>query len=424
MHVAIVTAGGAGMFCGSCLHDNLWARALQEAGQQVTLIPLYTPVRVDDADQTSSRIFYGGINVYLDEHVPGWKWLPRWLTRPLDAPWLLNWATRFGVSNDAAELGAMTVDLLRGSHGPQAAEGRQLVRFLTRELQPDIICFSNVMLCADVASLKAKFCGPVLCVLQGDDVFLDGLAEPYRSDVFQLLKPVVAAIDGFIVHSRFYASFMTEYLQIPPEKMHFLPLAIDSRGHPGRPKPAGSPLTVGYFARVAPEKGLREFVAAALRLNSLRQDVRFLAGGYVQPQCQRYLEDVLRLAAPLGDRFRYAGSPNTVAEKAALYQQFDLLTVPSPYREPKGLYVLEAWANGVPVVQPAHGHFPELVHDTGGGRCVPAGNAAALAEAWDELLRDEPRRFEMAHRGWTAIRERHDLPALAEASSRLWNALH
>ncbi|MFT5325958.1 MAG: hypothetical protein ACI8P0_003832, partial [Planctomycetaceae bacterium] len=50
MHVAIITAGGAGMFCGSCMHDNTWARALRDAGHDVILIPTYTPIRVDEED--------------------------------------------------------------------------------------------------------------------------------------------------------------------------------------------------------------------------------------------------------------------------------------------------------------------------------------------------------------------------------------
>ena len=423
MRVAIVTAGGAGMFCGSCMHDNAWARAMSEAGTEVTLIPLYTPIRLDDSDHTSTRIYYGGINVYLDQHLPGWSRLPRGLTHWLDAPWLLDWAVRWGISNDAAELGAMTVALLRGPRGPQAAEGEQLVRFLARDLKPDVICFSNVMLCAEIERLKSKFPGPVLCTLQGDDVFLDALVEPYRAQVRELLRPIAAAIDGFIVHSRYYRDHMSAYLQISPEKFHFLPLGIDCRGHTGRPKPAGSPPTIGYFARIAPEKGLRELVEAALVLDRRRKDFQIVAGGYVQPHCQRYLEEVQRMAGPLGDRFQYGGSPATLAEKTALYQTFDLLSVPSPYREPKGLYVLEAWANGIPVVQPAHGHFPELVDDVAGGLCVEPGNPQALAHAWDELLSAEPRRRALAEAGWSQVREKYDLPALAAASERLWSEI-
>lgn len=423
MHVTIVTAGGAGMFCGSCLHDNAWARGLREAGVDVTLLPLYTPIRVDDENLTSTRIFYGGINVYLDQHVPGWRYLPRWLTRVLDSPRLINWATGFGVSNDAAELGAMTAAMLRGPNGPQAREGAELVRFLARELKPDVVVFSNVMLAAEAARLKSEFDGLILCSLQGDDIFLEGLTEPWKSQAFELLRPITAAIDGFLLHSRFYADFMGDYLGIPAAKRHLLPLAVDCRGHDGQPRPRGNPATIGYFARLAPEKGLRELVLAGLELNRRRQDFRIVAGGYAPPQFRKYFEEVQRLAAPLGDRFHYAGSPDTVAEKVALLKTFDVLSVPTPYREPKGLYVLEAWANGVPVVQPAHGHFPELVEAAGGGLCVEPGNPAALADGWSRLLDDEPLRRTLAEAGREQVRTRHDLPALAAQSRAMLERL-
>lgn len=424
MHLAIVTAGGAGMFCGSCMHDNAWARALMAAGTEVTLLPLYTPIRVDEADQTSTRVFFGGVNVYLDQYVPGWRYLPRWLTRPLDAEWLLRAVSNRGVSNNAAELGAMTEAILLGQHGPQAREGEQLVHFLTRELKPDAIIFSNVMLCGVVERLKTEFKGPVFCTLQGDDIFLEGLTEPHRSRVFERLRPIVDQIDGFLVHSRFYAEFMQRYLSIPAEKLHQIPLGIECHGHTGLPRAVGSPPTIGYFARLAPEKGLRELVEAALILHQRGVNFRVLAGGYLNPKQPQYWQEVQRLAAPLGDRFHYAGSPNTLAEKVDIFRQFDVLSVPSPYRDPKGLYVLEAWANGVPVVQPAHGHFPELIEETTvGGITVTPGDPAALAEGLQRMLSDENLRRSCAQAGWEAVRKNHDLPVLAAATQNLFTRM-
>ena len=419
MRVAIIPAGAGGMFCGSCLHDNAWARGLQALQIDATLLPLYTPIRVDEANHSGQRVFYGGINVYLDSYVPGWKHLPRWLTRPLNASWLLNLAAKRGVSNDAAELGSLAVSMLQGAAGPQAREGAELIDFLIRELHPDVIIFSNLMLAADAARLKAAFRGPILCTLQGDDIFLNGLHEPWRSQALELLCTIAQSIDGFITHSHFYAESMGTLLGIPASKFHQLPLAIDCQGHDGQPRPRESLGTIGYFARVAPEKGLKEFIAAGLKLNEQRQDFRLVAGGYLPPQFQTYLEECQQLAAPLQDRFVYAGSPDLLPEKVALIRSFDILSVPAPYRDPKGLYVLEAWANGVPVVQPDHGHFPEVLDDVGGGWCVPAGNALSLAAAWNELLSDEARRLELGHKGWHGVRAKHDISVLATKTRTL-----
>ena len=135
MHIAIVTAGGAGMFCGSCMHDNTWAKALRAAGVEVSLIPLYTPIRVDEEDQTSSPVFFGGINTYLNDHFSLWRRIPRFMTRWLDSPAMIDRATRGAISNDATELGSMAVSMLRGEEGPHRRAGEELAEFVARLVQ-------------------------------------------------------------------------------------------------------------------------------------------------------------------------------------------------------------------------------------------------------------------------------------------------
>src|SRR5262245_47215530 len=129
MHIALITAGGAGMFCGSCMHDNTLARALMAAGHEVSLIPTYTPIRVDERDASRHQVFLGGINVYLDAAVPLWQRLPRAFVRWLDAPGVIRLVSRIGISANARKLGRLTVALLEGDHGPQAREIDELADF-------------------------------------------------------------------------------------------------------------------------------------------------------------------------------------------------------------------------------------------------------------------------------------------------------
>ena len=65
MKIAYITAGAAGMYCGSCLHDNTLAAALMAKGHEVALIPTYTPTRTDEEDVSIDRVFYGAVNVFL-----------------------------------------------------------------------------------------------------------------------------------------------------------------------------------------------------------------------------------------------------------------------------------------------------------------------------------------------------------------------
>ena len=108
------------------------------------------------------------------------------------------------------------------------------------------------------------------------------------------------------------------------------------------------------------------------------------------------------------------------ATKVRFLQSLDILTVPTVYREPKGLYVLEAWANGVPVVQPRHGSFPELIEAAGGGVLVTPEDPAELAHALRELLENHQRRAELARRGFDAVRERFHAAVMAQNTLRVY----
>ena len=416
MHIAIVTAGGAGMFCGSCMHDNTWARALTSAGVEVSLIPTYTPIRVDEQDQSTGPVFFGGINVYLDYRSSLWRKIPKLFTRWLDAPWIINLVTRNFISNDAQHLGALTVAMLQGDTGPEQSQTAELVEFLGRELRPDAVCFSNALLAGALPSLKRSFSGPVYCTLQGDDIFLESLVEPYRRQALERLWKLVPEFDRFLVHSDYYRRFMSEYLHIPTDKFDLLPLGIDLAGHDGQPRlQAGDPFTIGYFARICPEKGLHQLMDAFRLLHQKYPRTRLRAGGYLGPRDQEYFRGVVRAAADLGGAFEYVGSPDREG-KVAFLKSLDVLSVPTVYREPKGIYVLEALANGVPVVQPRHGAFPEMLEATAGGLLVEPGNPADLARAFEELLNNPDLRLRLARTGQENVRRRFDSNALARGT--------
>jgi glycosyltransferase involved in cell wall biosynthesis len=422
MHVALITAGGAGMFCGSCMHDNTLARALIAEGHSVTLIPTYTPIRLDERDVSTDRVFLGGINVYLDEIVPLWRRLPRGLVGWLDAPGLIRLVSRFAISADARKLGKLTVDLLKGIEGPQAREIDELATFIGRDLRPDLVCFSNALLAGVLPSLRQVFSGRVDCLLQGDDIFLDELTEPYRAQALELLRRHARLFDRFLVHSGYYRDFMAEYLSLPQSAMHVVPLGIDLAGHDGAPRQAaGDPFTIGYFARVCPEKGLHLLLDAFRIVHQKYPRTRLVAGGYLGRRDEAYFAKLTREAADLGDAFGYIGSPAGHEEKVAFLKSLDVLSVPTVYREPKGIYVLEALANGVPVVQPRHGAFPEIIEATGGGMLVAPGDAIDLARGLIELVMDGQRRHDLAHRGQVTVRERFDARTMALATLAVWS---
>ena len=421
--IAYLTAGAAGMFCGSCMHDNTLAAALVRLGVDIQLIPTYTPIRTDEHDVSVDRVFFGGVNVYLQQKFPLFRHLPPLLDRLLDRPWFLRWVTSRGISIDPRELGALTVSMLRGSHGYQGKEVRRLCRWLESDLNPDLVVLTNILIGGCIPEIKRRLQVPVLVTLQGDDVFLDSLCPPYRDQALEQIRGLVGSVDGFLVNSSYYAQYMVDYLGLPPERVHRVPLGIQTedfqRDCHATPDPAGRPRRIGYLARLSPEKGLHVLVDAFLDLRRRAgcEDVQLHVAGWLGDDHRGYAEaEFAKLeAAGLQDAFRYAGSLDREA-KIDFLAGLDVFSVPATYRDPKGLYVLEAMAAGVPVVQPRHGAFPELLEHTGGGCLTEPDDAASLANTLYELLRDEQRRRAMGAAGQAAVFESFNARRMAQAT--------
>lgn len=421
--IAYVTAGAAGMYCGSCMHDNTLASALTRLGVDVQLIPTYTPIRTDEEDVSIDQVFFGGINVFLEQQVPGYRFLPGVARSWLDRPSLIRWATKRASSMSPKSLGALTVSMLRGEQGYQAAEVAKICDWLSSTVHPELVNFSNVLIAGCVPHLKRELDVPIVVTLQGDDVFLESLPEPYKSQALAEIRKLVEHIAAFLTHSRYYANFMSEYLGIPIEKFRIVPLGIDTRGFPAASgldcARLDGPPTIGYLARLSPEKGLHVLVDAFIELSrreSLR-DVRLEIAGWLGDDHRAYAESAFAKLreAGLQDRFRYAGSIGR-EEKVAFLQQLDVLSVPTTYREPKGLFVLEALAAGVPVVVPDHGAFPELLAATGGGRLVPPNDPLALADELEKTLLDPPACRQLGHAGAKIVHERFNAEVMARTT--------
>lgn len=394
------------MYCGSCLHDNTLAGALMRAGHDVALIPTYTPMRTDEADVSNKPIHYGAINVYLQQKWRLFERSPALLDRLLDRPALLRWVSRFAASTDARELGALTLSILRGEAGHQRKELERLVEFVG-SLQPDIVQLTNAMFLGIGAQLRRRLNVPVVSGLTGEDLFLEELSEPYRSQVREEMVKRAREVDGFVATSRYYAELMQTFLEVDATKMHVAPLGINVEDFESRAPSASErdPVTLGYLARICPEKGLHLLLEAfrILRQSERHSRLRVKVAGYLGERDRAYFERQRQALRDWGlsEAVQLQGEVDR-REKLAFLQSVDLLSVPTIYREPKGLFVLEGWAAGIPVVQPRHGAFPELL-EVGGGLLVEPHSAAALADGLQALIEDPDRRAELGRQGRRAV---------------------
>ncbi len=427
MRIAYVAAGAAGMYCGTCIHDNTLAAALQRFGHDVVLLPLYTPLRTDEESVSLRQVFYGAVNVYLQQKSGIFRHTPRLLDRLLDRPALLNAVSRFAASTAAEDLGALTLSVLRAEDGKQRKELDRLVEWM-RDFRPDVVQIANSMLLGIGAEIKRQIGVPIVCGLTGEDIFLDELPEPYRSEVTGELRRHAREADAFIATSRYYADAMVDFLQVPTERVHVVHLGInlDTIGIEPHQRDEADSLTLGYMARICPEKGLHLFLEAFHQIVVERPSLPVVAraAGYVGGRDRDYLETQRRLVREWGleDRVELLGEVD-LEGKRALLMGSDVVAVPTTYKEPKGLFVLEALAHGVPVVQPRHGAFPELIELTGGGILVEPGSAGALADGLTSLLDDSERRIELGRRGRHAVRDQFNSDTMTRETLDIYEAV-
>ncbi|MBY0523542.1 MAG: glycosyltransferase [Gemmataceae bacterium] len=417
MRIAYITAGAAGMYCGSCMHDNTLVSALRAAGHDALLIPTYTPIKTDEPDVSQKRVFFGGINVYLQQKLALFRHTPWALDRLLDFRPLLRWVSRFAMRTQADELADLAISMLEGDHGHQRKEILKLADWFSGELKPDIINLTNVLQAGMVPEIKRRVPVPFLATLQGDDLFLEGLPEPSRTRALELVRANCRKLDGFLTTSAYYADFMAGYLAIPRERIHVVHPGLNLTGHGGpEPDRNGQPLTIGYFARICPEKGLHVLVEAfrILRQTPGTPPCRLRVSGYLGGRDRAYFDKLYTQIKEwsLVDDFEHVESP-THASKVHFLQSLDVLSVPTVYREPKGLYILEALANGVPVVQPRHGSFPELIEKTGGGILVHPEDPEDLARGLRQVLDDVAHRQELGRKGKEAVHSEFNAATMA-----------
>ena len=145
--------------------------------------------------------------------------------------------------------------MLQGTNGFLRGEIQELVRFLSGEISPEIINLPNSLLIALAPAIKAELNVPVCCTLQGEDLFLEGLPEVHRKESIRLIREHADAVDAFIAVSHFGARSMANYLGINIDRIHVVPLGINFDGFEPADRKDSEPFTIGYLARITPEKG-------------------------------------------------------------------------------------------------------------------------------------------------------------------------
>jgi len=423
MRILSITAGAAGMYCGSCFRDNALARELMARQHDVTLMPVYTPTRTDETNVSRRGVLFGGISVYLQQYSSLFRKTPWFLDRLWDSPRVIDAFAGRAVSSDARLLGNLTVSMLKGEHGALRKEFDKLIEWTRDEAPPDVVNLPNSLLIAMAGPLKRAFRKPVFVTLQGEELFLDSLPSPYREQSLALIRSHIDAVDGFIAVSEYCAEFMRTYLGIPAARISVVPLGIDMSGYQAH-EPGSGPFRIGYFARIAPEKGLQVLAQAYVKVRQRTgADLRLDVAGYLAQAHAGFLRDATRIVERAGfaDEFNYAGELDREG-KLGFLRRLDVLSVPATYDEPKGMFLLEAMASGVPVVQPRRGAFTEVVEKTGGGVLVAVDDVDALADGLFQLWQNRDQAAALGKQAFAGVRQHYTIQQSATRLLEVYGA--
>jgi glycosyltransferase involved in cell wall biosynthesis len=289
-------------------------------------------------------------------------------------------------------------------------------------IKPDLVHLPTLPFIGVARKLKSALGVPIFCTLSGEDIFLDELPEPHRAESFRLIAEQSRHIEAFVSTTKYYARHCVEHFALPCEKVHVVPMGIRVEDFEPRNGSPDAPFTIGYLARICREKGLADLCEAFVLLRRAGRDCRLNVAGYLAASQKKFLDglrDYLRQPATWG-HFEILGEVSR-QQKIEFFQTLDAFSVPSIYREAKGLYVLEAMASGVPVVEPAHGSFPELIESTGGGLLYePALGPRGLADSLAHLMDQPEERRRLGVAGHDAVRRVHTDKVMAEETWSLY----
>ena len=425
--IQITPGSGDNFYCENCLRDQALLRTLNAQGHHIKMVPLYLPIKVDSPNiSMDAPIFYGGVNVYLQQKVGLFRRTPRWVDSVFDNRALLSQVSRKAGMTSSRELGETTLSMLKGEDGHQVKELDRLVEWLSRDInKPDVIILSNVLLGGLAAALRKRLQVPVVCLLQDEEAFIDALGEPYSKEAWDLLRKCCQDMDALIAVSRSYADRIAPRLDLDENRLHTLYMGIDIDEYQPADSPPARP-TIGFLSRMCFERGLDTLVDTFILLKQnpeLKTCQMQISGGKSQAD-ESFLRIVRRRLETAGVAEDVAFMPEFLGEKRRQWlKELTVMCVPEKEEAAYGLFALEAQAAGVPIVVPRIGIFPELIELTGGGVLVEINSPRFFSTVLSPLLLDPGSAHELGQKGRRGIEEHFNVETTATNLIDLFNEI-
>ena len=421
MKITFLTPGTGSYYCGACMRDNALANALIKDGHEAELLPMYLPLMLDEdseGQESDSPVFFGGINIFLQQKFAVFRHSPEWFDKLLNNPNLLRSAAKRSHMTSARDHGQMTFEMLRLDGVVFEKELNKLYSWINDHGVPDALCLSTALQAGLAKEVKKQWNIPVICYFQGEDSFLDSLPDDYRDRCWQLMADRCQDADVLLAPSEFYARMMERRLGMDTGRIRLQINGINLEGFQVSEGASDEHPAIGYLARLCEVKGLPLMIDAFIYLRTqLRNDSARLKVAGAMTKGDIALVESLKSKldrANLSDSVEWL--PNISRdEKLAFLSSLSLFSVPVQYEEAFGLYGIEAMAASVPIVQPNASAFPEIIETTGGGVCVDIVGPELLAEAWQKLLQDPEGLKKMGERGRLGVERSYSIQAMKNA---------
>ena len=404
--INIVSGFGGTFYCGNCLRDSAFTKSLKNTGHDAITLPLYLPLSSsNNYTENELPIFYGAVNVYLEQKFKFFRHMPKWLHKFFNSPAILRYASKKSESTRASGLEEMTISMLKGAEGYQKEELDLLINFLKNHEKPDIVHLSNALLMGLAGKIRKELNIPVICSLQDEDVWIDAMNAEYQIQLWEIMCKKSKDIDAFIAVSHYFGDVMQKRMCIPDEKLHIVPIGVDPDVYKFS-EPALNPPVIGYLSRINKENGFEIIIDTFIKLKKKDKfkNVLLKASGGKTADDYKFINKQLKKLKLNGiendiefiDDFRTEKLPD-------FFKKLTVLSVPVLKGEAFGMYQLEALASGIPIVQPALGAFPEIVKETKGGAIYEPNSPDALALKLEEVLADKKKLIEMSLNGRKAV---------------------
>ncbi|WP_297093921.1 glycosyltransferase family 4 protein [uncultured Draconibacterium sp.] len=423
--IQIIPGSGGSFYCGNCLRDSKYVDALRKLDHQVVKIPMYLPLFSDEHDISDIPIFYGAISTYLKQVYPIFRRAPAWFDKLLNSKPMMKMAASMAGSTRAKGLEDMTISMLLGEQGEQKEELEKMVDWIAEHCKPDVIHISNALLLGLAKRLKEKVGVPVVCSLQDEDVWVDAMQPQFQQPIWDLMHERAEDVDALVAVSNYFADEMKKRMRLEDKKVHTFYLGVDVEDYPYIPIKE-KPKNVGYISRMCHKDGFDIVVDAFIELKKKAgfEEVKLIATGGLTGDDKKFFKEQKHKLKEAGLLHQFEVVEEFEgAARHEFFKQVAMISVPVRIGEAFGMYLLEAMASGVPVIQPALGAFPEIVDVSGGGVIYSPNTPGKLSESWAELLNDPGKLEKLSKAGYEGTSKKFNIHNHAAEIVELYESL-